>query len=65
VRLIGGMETLEAAELLAKATEFRRRASEMRIRSRGFISEITRADLLAAACTYEDLAKNAEEKARQ
>jgi hypothetical protein len=56
---------LEAAELLAKATEFRRRASEMRIRSRGFISEITRADLLAAACTYEDLAKNAEEKARQ
>jgi hypothetical protein len=59
------METLEVAELLTKATEFRKRASEMRIRSRGLVSEITRADLLAAACTYEDLAKNADEKARQ
>jgi hypothetical protein len=65
VLLIEGMKTLEAAELLIKATEFRKRASDMRTRSRGLISEIARADLLAAASTYEDLARNAEEKAHQ
>jgi hypothetical protein len=58
------MKTQEAAELLIKATEFRDRAREMRTRSHGLVSAITRADLLAGAKTYEDLAKSAEERAR-
>ena len=58
------MKTQEALELLMRATEFRVRANVMRTRSHGLISAITRADLLAAAKTYEELAKNAEERAR-
>jgi hypothetical protein len=58
------MKTQEAAKLLIQATEFRDRAREMRIRSHGLVSTMTRADLLAAAKTYEDLAKSAEERAR-
>jgi hypothetical protein len=57
------MGTPESAALLLKATEFRRRAGLLRVRSRTLVSEITRADLLAVAKTYDELAEDAEKMA--